>query len=407
MADISRDQFDEDLLVEKKYFQQNKYLLDDEANVIQDIPRYRLKRLLSYLVESGDARFGVGFSVVDHADANKVTVKAGACAAHLTDTKAAVRCDLIWQDADVNIDGWTTPSGSDRTDYLYLDIYEDEIDPTEDPNLINPSRGEETTRDLRLIWSVQKSQGSAPGTPPAGHTYVTIAQIARYNGVAQIQPADITNLLPDHFAYLRQDGSKDLEGNLTVASGVTIDGTDVSETLLRDGSRSLTGNLAVDSAITIDGVDISAFKLAYDSLVTEYNGIRDNYREVLFIMVNKAAHDTAGAVSGSYLFTETNAVAQLKAYIPYYKIPNAKKIRFKFKVFSSAGGNGTVELEIRRTSGTVLVGSDSFVGTSGTDELIVDISGVAADTDLDVNIKMSTAGTSIKIEDGVCWASYT
>lgn len=205
MADISRDQFDEDSLVVKKIFQQGKYLLDDEVNVIQDNASYYLKRLLSYMVEGVNTRFGNGFKVEDHADVNKVTVLAGGCAVHLTDTKSTKRCDLIWSASNIVVSGFTTPSGSNRTDYVYLDIYEDEIDATEDANLVNPARGEETTRDLRLVWSIQKSQGSAPGTPTAGHTYVTIATIARYNGVAQIQPVDITNVLVNCFAYPRRE----------------------------------------------------------------------------------------------------------------------------------------------------------------------------------------------------------
>lgn len=60
----------------------------------------------------------------------------------------------------------------------------------------------------------------------------------------------------------------------TGVSGGGTSGTDLTA-LLRDGSRSLQGNLAVETGITIDGVDIGAHKALYDAHIIDPSAHHD------------------------------------------------------------------------------------------------------------------------------------
>lgn len=137
----------------------------------------------------------------------------------------------------------------------------------------------------------------------------------------------------DHVQYLLADGTRALSGNLSLGTGVTIDGRDLSVDgalldtinsnyatqsyvgtavsthaaladphtgyLLANGTRNLTGNLAVSNGITIDGRDISADGTLLDAI----NG---NYATQSFVgsaIATHAAltstHGVAGAIVGT------------------------------------------------------------------------------------------------------------
>jgi hypothetical protein len=228
MADITRDQFDESNKVAYKIFQKDTAAMDADFNEQIQIARYDRMRALSAMVNHIDKRICDGFEVVEEGSINTVTIKAGLCVVHISD-KLAIHLRLA---SDYDFNTFTTPSGSDRTDYLYLDIYFDEIDSTEDANLINPARGQESAIDMRLVWSFEKSEGSAPGTPPTGHTYVSLAQIERQDGDPLIVTADITNLLEasltvwDDFLV---KGTSEFQDDITLSADKTIDGIDPSK----------------------------------------------------------------------------------------------------------------------------------------------------------------------------------
>lgn len=377
MADITRVRpFTESDNIQRIIFQKDKYVMDDELTALQLIVATRERRILSRLVNGEDVRFDVGFTVIGSAGENTVTVKGGACAVAFPSGPHSI----LLYGSDTDVTGWTTPSGSDRTDYLYLDVYEDEIDSTEDPNLINPARGEETTRDLRLVWTFEKSEGSTPGSPPTGHRYISIARIERSDGVAVIDTGDITNLLGYHFAMLLMDGSHALQGNLAVDAGVTIDGTDVSETLLKDGSRNLTGNLAVDAGVTIDGTDVSETllqdgsrdlqgNLAVDAGVTIDGQDVSHWKDCIYSQFLAQDYRGTGettAVATWSGFTDcfktpnlSGGAVHVVLRVPYYKHLNLRHIELRCEgYFSSTGGTPKFHLEVIDKTGSS-IGTDS------------------------------------------------
>jgi len=194
MADISRDQFDEANAVSKKIFQQERYLLDADLNEAQDVLRYMDRRSLSCLVGHESKRFGDGFKVVGTGASLAVTIKAG-FAALLLDTKLAA---LLRLSEDYTLSGFSSWS-AERTDYVYIDIEEKEIGPSDDPDIVNPTLGDETCRDLRLTYSFAISEGAAPGSPPSGHVYIILATITKSSG-SNIEDSDVTVMIQDHYA---------------------------------------------------------------------------------------------------------------------------------------------------------------------------------------------------------------
>jgi hypothetical protein len=88
----------------------------------------------------------------------------------------------------------TTPAAA-RTDTVYADVWEQEIGSADDANLINPVIGVETCVRLKRNVAIRVAEGaSAPPAPPAGHTFVPVAQLNRAAGNAQITAAMITDL---------------------------------------------------------------------------------------------------------------------------------------------------------------------------------------------------------------------
>ena len=162
-------------------------------NELSSVFRRYDQRLLSSLVAHQDKRFGEAFKVIQHADPLTVTIKAGLAAFHL-DEKIAT---LLRLDNDYTLTGfevWT----QQRTDYIYVDIHEHEVGPSDDITIVNPQVGEETCRDIRIEYEFKISTGAEPPDAPEDHIHKTIATVTRGPG-SYIEEADISvSLLNQH-----------------------------------------------------------------------------------------------------------------------------------------------------------------------------------------------------------------
>lgn len=189
--DISRDQFDETKQVQMKVFQQGTHLADADLNELQQVLMHGQRRQLWLLAGAASKRCADGFKVVGTGASNVATVKAGFGIMQCAEAEAVA----IKLAADASIGFQTAPSA--RDDYLYLDIYEQEIGSADDPDIVNPTVGQETCRDIRLVADFAVAQSSPPSSPPTGHVYVMLAQVARAAGDPAIEDDDVTNLLDD------------------------------------------------------------------------------------------------------------------------------------------------------------------------------------------------------------------
>ena len=176
---VSRDSFDADKRVQKKVFQEGTVVVDSDLNESIDVALDSCRRALSCSTGHVDVRFDDGFSLEGgQASDLTVLVKAGNAAFHLDDSRAV----LVRNDTDVSLTGFASwvSGGVERTDIVYIDIIEVEYGPSDDANIVSPSIGVETCRDIRLQWTLAiASDASVMPTPPAGHTYRELARITK------------------------------------------------------------------------------------------------------------------------------------------------------------------------------------------------------------------------------------
>jgi hypothetical protein len=80
----------------------------------------------------------------------------------------------------------TTPAAN-RTDLVYVDLWEREVDSTEDPNLVNTAIGVETCVRLKRQVAIRVAEGTTTLPPaPNGHAFMAIALLNRPAGQAAL-----------------------------------------------------------------------------------------------------------------------------------------------------------------------------------------------------------------------------
>lgn len=262
MANTTRNQFDESKGVQRKILQKGVMWADADFNEQMDILQQVDRRTLSALTKHQSCRFLNGFLIEGTGADLAVTARAGLAAIQIG-TNLAV---LVRLAEDQTISGFTAWSGS-RTDYIYLDIVEEEFSASDDANIINPDVGEETCRDIRLSATIKLSEGSAPGTPPSGHTYVTLATVIKTSG-STINAGDVFPQLKDFF---RDPEGLNIDGGFSVQENTVLQGT-----LTANGLSTLSGGAEVTGSLQLDGsevfthasTDIASTNLADNSVIT-------------------------------------------------------------------------------------------------------------------------------------------
>lgn len=283
MADITRNQFNESKNVTKKIFQSGHRLLDSDVNEQVDINLRQFRRLLSCIGNHTSIRFGDGFNVIGDGSTLEVTIKAGFGIFQIG-TKIGA---LIQLDADYTLSGFTAWA-SNRTDYIYVDIWEEEIDASEDPNIVNPDYGSETCVDQRINFTFNISEGSAPGSPPANHTYITLATVTKTSG-STIAQGDITMVM-EKYLVLEDDSILNSMIHSNVAGTGLAQDTDGSLKIDTDGVQ--TANIA-DQAVTMPKLNDSMLgryidkdtginKLEVLGISETLNGVRIRARRIPF-----------------------------------------------------------------------------------------------------------------------------
>ncbi|HET7461556.1 MAG TPA: DUF6519 domain-containing protein [Longimicrobium sp.] len=214
MGNFSRDTFDRLKHYVGVRLQQGVPIVDADWNEMDDVRRYELRTFLTWFVGDGVPQGNDGFAVQATAETNDFRIRGGNGTADgagrilVAGWEAINESDLRYAQqklfnnnalaAEWGVDPLpllTTP-GSNRTDTVYLDVWEREVDSTEDPDqLVNPQIGVETAVRLKREWAVRVVEGSSavPAAPP-GHAYLALARLARTGGSASIGGSAITDL---------------------------------------------------------------------------------------------------------------------------------------------------------------------------------------------------------------------
>lgn len=211
MGDFSRDTFDTSKHYGGVRLQQNVPLVDADWNEREDIRRYELRHFLRRFaangVPHGSNAFLIGKAAEPENDfqISAATEGQGVCLVEgrLTMIEKALdyKEQALYENPELaeqwgvpELQALTTP-GTDRTDLVYLDAWEREVDSEEDPELIHPDIGIETAVRLRLEWVVRVSEGGEEILPGAGHDHYSIARVRRRANVPQL----------DQFEDLREE----------------------------------------------------------------------------------------------------------------------------------------------------------------------------------------------------------
>lgn len=179
-------------------------LLDDEMNTQAEIQLTLMRRMVKRIHGNGTDNSGFKIVASGSNPSNNFTIKGG------DGTVAGAGYIFVdgWMPFLLNDKEYTSQAGaaaittptSARTDLVFIDVHLDEIDGTEDSNLVDSSVGFETSRRLRLVWAVGVQLGST--VVPANYTDVNnryhwvhgLATIARTANSSQITDAMITDI---------------------------------------------------------------------------------------------------------------------------------------------------------------------------------------------------------------------
>lgn len=254
MGNFSRNTFDKLKHYVGVRLQQGVPLIDADWNEQEDIRKYELRAFLKWFVGNGVPKGNDGFRIqVIPLEAipaeNDFWIKGGDGT-----PEGAGRCLVEGWDAinesDLNYTAqplfknpalaakWnvdpvprlttpTTPTPTRyRTDTVYLDVWEREVDAEEDyEHLVNPKIGIETCVRLKREWVVRVAEGKTESpSPPEGHVFYPLASLRRKLGVAAIDR--------HHIKDLRRSGLAVLSKELTIKDGNVGIGTTTPTSLL-------------------------------------------------------------------------------------------------------------------------------------------------------------------------------
>lgn len=203
MGNFSRDTFDKLKHYVGVRLQQGVPIVDADWNELEDIRKYELQAFLKWYVGNGIPKGNDGFHILPAMGSdNDFVIKGGDGT-----PEGAGRClvegwdvinekDLNYKDQRLFNDplpALTTPTG-DRTDTVYLDLWEREVGAAEDfEHLVNPIIGIETCVRRKREWVVRVAEGASapPEETPEGHVFYVLAHLNRPQNAAAI--ADIVD----------------------------------------------------------------------------------------------------------------------------------------------------------------------------------------------------------------------
>lgn len=212
MANISRNTFDKLKHYVGVRIQQGSPLLDADWNEEEDICKDELRYFLRWFVGNGIPKGNDGFHILPRAGAANdffinggIDEQPGVCLVEGWDARIENGIayssqplfddDLAREWGTAPLTPLTPPLSGTRTDLVYVDVWEREVTPQEDPGLINPNIELDTCVRIRREWVVRVEQDASElPQAPEGHAFYVLAAITRTAGNNQINQADICDL---------------------------------------------------------------------------------------------------------------------------------------------------------------------------------------------------------------------
>ncbi len=169
-GDYSRFTFDE----QRRYYamlkERGRAVLDDEFNVLQDMLLTFIRRSVSDISGSSGSPNN-GFRIVGSGLANNFTITGGggtvdtAGVLYVGGLRLILPSDITYLTQEIAGPALTPPPSGTRADTVYCDAWLDEVGPSADPSMVDPTLNEETSRRLRLRYMIRVAQGAAEPAP--------------------------------------------------------------------------------------------------------------------------------------------------------------------------------------------------------------------------------------------------
>lgn len=244
MANVSRNSFDESKGYDKVILQQGVPITDYDFNESQDIQRYKLRRIIKELF--GDGAIGDGFKVVPTATASQsVVVKAGTL---------YVSGWRIVNTADYTIGLPAAPGTGTRTDYIWVECAETEIDSVMDPSIKHDKLSIEPTRRTKVGYTIRTGT-AVPADTDTVKNY-TIANITRAANDNVIQAGEITDARSVKITF--EGAGFSVKGSATLGDEAT-DIIDIQGTV-KNTSNSNGGKVKIDDSVQIvNDLDVGGY----------------------------------------------------------------------------------------------------------------------------------------------------
>ncbi|OPY74170.1 MAG: hypothetical protein A4E62_00027 [Syntrophorhabdus sp. PtaU1.Bin002] len=223
MGNFSRDTFDKLKNYVGVRLQQGVPLIDADWNELEDIRKYELQTFIKWFIGDGVPKGNDGFRIVPIPSVNNDFViqggngtaeGAGRCLVEGWEVMHPTSIRYMQQTLFTNpekatewnkgkpdnekisaLPALTVPAGP-RTDLVYLDVWEREVNALEDDQLVNPLIGLETCVRLKREWVVrvvEDYRGSLPAEP-VGHAFYSLARLLRNGQELKIEDIRRTGL---------------------------------------------------------------------------------------------------------------------------------------------------------------------------------------------------------------------
>lgn len=269
MGNFSRHTFDKLKHYVGVRLQQGVPILDADWNEQEDVRRFELQAFLKWFVGNGVPRGDDGFHVMEADAGNDFAIEQGRCLVEGWDVandrgESYASQRLFGNDALARAWGvaplpaLTTPAAA-RTDRVYLDVWEREVGAAEDPALVNPAIGIETSVRLKREWVVRVAEGAAAlPAAPAGHVFYEIAALDRPAGAAKIARGQIRDLRRTGLTIVSHHDIRQITADAYGADySLDLDGAPNLRVSLREAVNALLRNQLPGSPVERVAADIS------------------------------------------------------------------------------------------------------------------------------------------------------
>lgn len=193
--------------------QQGVPLLDADWNEMEGLRRHDSERMGAWFIGSGVPVGSDGFFIYEVSRDNDFGIRRGVCLVNGrltendTDVRYTTQPNFGNPDLDDPLPPLTTPA-SDKQFMVYLDIWEREVDASEDGELVDNNIGIETAVRIKREWAVRVARVpedlSALETPPPGHLFYPLARLSRKGSNNRIRGEMVEDLRDTQLSIRRK-----------------------------------------------------------------------------------------------------------------------------------------------------------------------------------------------------------